>query len=89
VSVLPHLEAEKQLLDPTKRATEVAVRGFFVYDWKHWNGPYVRVAKPSVPLLAVDAEPEVRRLAELARLHLADFSRDKRLVAQEHVACEE
>jgi len=23
--------------------------GIFVYDWKHWNGPYLRLGTPQVP----------------------------------------
>ncbi len=89
VSVLSHVDEEKQFLDPTRPPAEVAMRGFYVYDWKHWNGPYVRVAKPKVPSLAVDAEPEFRRLANVSRFHNVDFSRDKRVLVQEHIACEE
>ena len=29
---------------------QMADRGFFVFDWRHWKGPYERVLKPEVYL---------------------------------------
>jgi len=29
---------------------QLANRGFFVFDWKHWKGPYERILVPEVPL---------------------------------------
>jgi hypothetical protein len=29
---------------------ELARRGLFGFDWKHWSGPYRRAATPSVPI---------------------------------------
>ncbi len=30
----------------------LAQRGFFVYDWKHWDGPYERIVVPSHPVVS-------------------------------------
>ncbi len=87
VSILLHLDEERALLDPVLEFEEWAAPGFYVYDWKGHTGPYLRVHVPNPPLLVVDAPPEVRRLSGIARLDLADFSRDKRLRVQEHIHC--
>jgi hypothetical protein len=28
-------------------------RGVYVYDWKHWHGPYERIIVPNVPVCAI------------------------------------
>ena len=47
---------------------DVAARGFYAYDWKHWAGPYVRVASPTDPLDIGELPPEVRSAAWLVTL---------------------
>jgi hypothetical protein len=44
---------------------EMAKRGLFAYDWKHWSGPYRRAATPSRPITVVDLGKELRHIIAL------------------------
>lgn len=39
---------------------EMANRGLFAYDWKHWDGPYRRAATPSRPIMIAELPTELR-----------------------------
>jgi len=32
----------------------LAQRGIFIYDWKHWDGPYERIVVPTQPIRAAN-----------------------------------
>ncbi|MBO0884322.1 MAG: hypothetical protein J2P17_29135 [Mycobacterium sp.] len=53
-------------------------RGFFVYDWQLWKGPYKRYAVPTVPIIGEQLPPPVREVAELVNLP-SDFSAERTL----------
>ena len=56
---------------------EMARRGLFAYDWKHWNGPYRRAATPSRPIALADLPPDVRELVQVVTwpdVRLAELS---------------
>ena len=44
---------------------EMARRGLFAYDWKHWCGPYCRAATPSHPVDVAAIPSELGRAVEL------------------------
>lgn len=47
---------------------ELARRGLFGFDWKHWSGPYLRAAVPSVPVGVADLPAELQALVRLVVL---------------------
>ena len=46
---------------------ELASRGLYAYDWKHWDGPYERVASPTDPVRGDELPPAARTAACLVR----------------------
>src|SRR3954466_8641023 len=53
---------------------ELAVRGFYAYDWKDSSGPYIRLAAPTTPLTVHNLTDEwLRQIAMLARFTV-DFA---------------
>jgi hypothetical protein len=44
---------------------ELARRGLFGFDWKHWSGPYLRAATPSVPVGIAALPTDLQSLVRL------------------------
>lgn len=51
----------------------VGDRGFYVFDWKHWQGPYDLVLAPLAPAYLDDLPPHFRDGAALARFTRLSF----------------
>jgi len=49
----------------------MAERGFYGYDWRVWDGPYVRLTVPSRPVRLSELPSDVRDLASLVPLDCA------------------
>jgi len=47
-------------------------RGLYVYDWKHWSGPYERIIVPTVPVRADTLSSET--LALLRAVNISQFT---------------
>jgi hypothetical protein len=52
---------------------EMARRGLFAYDWKHWHGPYQRAATPSHPVRLVDLPADLREAVQVVTWPNANF----------------
>ena len=65
--------------DLIRFARALSVIGIFVYDWRHWDGPYRRIEVPSHPAHwnTLDFDPPLRdafvRFPELEFSTLAEF----------------
>jgi hypothetical protein len=44
---------------------QLARRGLFGFDWKHWSGPYLRAATPSVAVSVADLPADRQQLVRL------------------------
>jgi hypothetical protein len=52
----------------------LGARGLYVYDWRHWSGPYVRVIVPSAPLHPTRTTPDLLTLLPSIVLPELDFA---------------
>jgi hypothetical protein len=44
---------------------ELARRGLYGFDWKHWSGPYLRAATPGIPVAVSSLPAELRHLVSM------------------------
>jgi hypothetical protein len=44
-----HLAGHPTMGDWDRMLESLSVSGVFVYDWKHWDGPYLRLGIPQLP----------------------------------------
>jgi hypothetical protein len=49
-------------------------RGLFVYDWRHWQGPYERIVVPDTPVKAEAVPAELIELLRPITLHQVRFA---------------
>lgn len=66
---------------------EMARRGLFSFDWKHWSGPYLKAATPAVPI-TIDAVPtDLRQMLWIVRFPAIRFADVESLRPEEHCDC--
>lgn len=53
---------------------ELARRGLFGFDWKHWSGPYLRAATPSVAVEIAAPPTPMQQLVRLVELPDVTFA---------------
>jgi hypothetical protein len=67
---------------------EMARRGLFAYDWKHWSGPYRRAATPSMPVLVTQLPADLREAASIVEWPTIRFDESMALRPEELCPCE-
>lgn len=67
---------------------DMARRGLFAFDWKHWHGPYQRAATPSRPILIADLPTELREVVRLVTWPDVYFSELQAVRPEELCPCE-
>jgi hypothetical protein len=67
---------------------EMARRGLFAYDWKHWDGPYQRAATPGRPVALGDLPAEVREIVQVVRWPDVNFAQALTVRPEELCPCE-
>ena len=65
---------------------EMARRGLFSYDWKHWKGPYRRAATPSAPIVLKDLPVELA-IVQTIRFDSVCFDETSELNPETLCAC--
>lgn len=65
----------------------IAQQGVYSFDFKHWDGPYVLVAKPSAPVVIQNFPPEMRLVIERVRFEGVCFQEIEAIAPQEYVKC--
>jgi hypothetical protein len=66
---------------------EMARRGLFSYDWKHWSGPYRLAATPSTPIRVSELPPELAESICLIEWPNVRFSESRALQPEELSRC--
>lgn len=67
---------------------EMARRGLFSYDWKHWKGPYRRAATPSHPISLADVPAHLRELLQVVTWPEVRLADSWKVRPEELCACE-
>ena len=67
---------------------EMAQRGLFAYDWKHWGGPYQRAATPARPILLADLPTELRESVQVVTWPDVNFAEAMTLRPEDLCPCE-
>jgi hypothetical protein len=52
---------------------KMAQRGLYSFDFNHWNGPYILIAKPDKPISKSDLPTEIAKTLELFQFEKIDF----------------
>lgn len=52
----------------------LAERGIYVFDWRHWSGPYERIVAPSVPVRLAAIPDELQRPFSAVKLDTICFA---------------
>ena len=66
---------------------KIAQHGIFSFDWKHWNGPYARIATPASPVLLDQLPEEVRSTASRIRFEKICFRKAKAVRPEDFFDC--
>jgi hypothetical protein len=67
---------------------EMARRGLFAYDWKHWHGPCQRAATPNRPIQLADLPTELREMVLIVTWPKVSFPESLSLRPEELCSCE-
>jgi hypothetical protein len=67
---------------------EMARRGLFAYDWKHWHGPSQRAATPSTPIGLAGLPRDLREMVRLVTWAGVNFADLMTVRPEELCACE-
>lgn len=62
-----------------------ASHGFYCYDWKHWEGPYLLLARPEAPALMRDLRPEIAEIVRKVRFTGLCFVKESAIRPEEHL----
>jgi hypothetical protein len=81
-------EATGHLPGRIKDWLEMARRGLFAYDWKHWHGPYQRAATPNRPIRLMDFPAELREVVQAVRWPDVSFAESSSVRPEELCPCE-
>ena len=66
---------------------QLGAHGMFVFDWRHWHGPYERIVRPDVAARVRDLPHLVRESVVLVGLRAVCFAEVAGVTPVEHVAC--
>ena len=67
---------------------EMARRGLFAYDWKHWKGPYQRAATPNRPAVLADLPADLCEIVAVVRWSEITFAQSWTLRPEDLCPCE-
>jgi|SRR5579864_6224969 len=66
---------------------KIAQHGIFSYDWKHWNGPYARIATPENPILKDQLPEEIKSTVVRIRFEKICFRKVKTVRPEKFLDC--
>ena len=66
---------------------ELARRGLFGFDWKHWAGPYLRATTPNAPVEIASLPAELQKLIRLVEFGGVRFVGLESVQPEEHCPC--
>lgn len=62
-------------------------RGLYVFDWRHWSGPYRRIVVPENPIRSDALEPVLGDMLQAVPAIPVSFSRLGKLQLYDHLPC--
>jgi hypothetical protein len=54
--------------------TDLGMRGLYVFDWRHWSGPYERIVVPATPAHLSDVPKDLQARFTLVRMEAVCFA---------------